>query len=126
MDSLARSCRTAAHLAWKHFRLLAGIALVVGLTLTLAANRDALAAVDWSIAPLTLAGAIALLAAAPLAQALTLRIALRRLGAAAQAVGDAPRLGALVRAALRPQRRRRLRLSRASSASGSARRRRRC
>jgi hypothetical protein len=40
-----------------------------------------LQAVDWTIEPLALAGAIALLAAAPLAQALTLRIALRRLGA---------------------------------------------
>ena len=64
MDSLARSCRTAGRVAWKHFRLIAGIALVVGLTLTLAANREALAAVDWSIDPLTLAGAIALLGGA--------------------------------------------------------------
>ena len=81
MDSLARRCRTTARWAWEHFRLVAGVALVVGLTLTLAANRDALAAVDWTIEPLALVGAIALLAAAPLAQALTLRIALRRLGA---------------------------------------------
>ena len=86
MDSLARRGRTTARWAWQHFRLVAGIALVVGLTLTLAANRDALAAVDWTIEPFALAGAIALLAAAPLAQALTLRIALRRLGAAAPPV----------------------------------------
>jgi|GEM_PF-308531 len=86
MDSLARTLRPAGRWAWKHFRLSAGIALVAGLALTLAANRDALAAVDWTIEPLALAGAIALLAAAPLGQALTLRIALRRLGAAAPPV----------------------------------------
>jgi len=86
MNSLARRARTAARWAWQHFRLLAGIALVAGLTLTLAANRDAIAAVEWSIDPLTLAGALALLAIAPLAQALTLRIALRRLGAGAPRV----------------------------------------
>ena len=86
MDSLARRARTAGRWAWQHFRLVAGIALVVGLTLTLAANRDAIAAVEWSIDPLTLAGALALLAVAPLAQALTLRIALRRLGAGAPRV----------------------------------------
>ena len=82
MDSLARRCRTTARWAWQHFGLVAGVALVVGLALTLAANRDALAAVDWTIEPFALAGAIALLAAAPLSQALTLRIALHRLGAA--------------------------------------------
>ena len=86
MNSLARSARTAGRWAWRHFRLLAGIGLIVGLTLALAANRDAIAAVDWSIDPLTLAGALALLAVAPLAQALTLRIALRRLGAGAPGV----------------------------------------
>ncbi len=86
MDSLARRARTAGRWAWRHFRLVAGIGLVVGLTLTLAANRDAIAAVEWSIDPLTLIGAIALLAVAPLAQALTLRIALRRLGAGAPRV----------------------------------------
>ncbi len=88
MDSLARRGRSTARWAWQHFRLVAGIALVVGLSLTLAANRDALAAVDWTIEPFALAGAIALLAAAPLAQALTLRIALRRLGAAAPPAGS--------------------------------------
>ncbi len=62
---------------------MAGVALVIGVTLTLAANRDAIAAVEWSIDPLTLAAALVLLALAPLAQALTLRIALRRLGASA-------------------------------------------
>lgn len=67
MDSLARRCRTAARWAWRHFRLVAGIALVAGLVLTLAANRDALATVDWTIDPLALASAIVLLAAAPLA-----------------------------------------------------------
>lgn len=86
MDSLAQVLGTAGRWIWRHFRLVAGIALVAGLALTLAANRDALGAVDWTIEPLALAGAIALLAAAPLAQALTLRIALRRLGAAAPAV----------------------------------------
>ena len=86
MDSLARRARTAGRWAWRHFRVVAGVALVAGLTLTLVAHRDALAAVDWSIEPLALAGAIALLAVAPLAQALTLRIALRRLGAGAQRV----------------------------------------
>ena len=54
MDSLARRARTAGRWAWQHFRLLAGIALVVGLALTLAANREALAAVDWTIEPLAL------------------------------------------------------------------------
>ncbi len=51
-----------------------------------AANREALAAVEWTIEPLALAAAIALLAVAPLAQALTLRIALQQLGAAAPPV----------------------------------------
>ena len=86
MDSLARRTRAAGRWAWQHFRLVAGIALVVGLALTLAANREAIAAVDWTIDPLALAGAITLLAIAPLAQALTLRIALRRLGAGAPRV----------------------------------------
>ncbi|HEV2060998.1 MAG TPA: hypothetical protein VGR11_16730, partial [Solirubrobacteraceae bacterium] len=81
MESLARRARTAGSWAWRHFRLVAGIALVVGLALTLAGNRDALAAVEWSIDPLALVAAIALLAVAALAQGLTLRIALRRLGA---------------------------------------------
>lgn len=84
MDSLARRIRPIGRWAWRHFRLLAGIALVTGLTLTLAANREALEAVDWTIEPLALAGAIALLAVGPLAQALTLRLALRRLGADAE------------------------------------------
>ncbi|MGI9098548.1 MAG: hypothetical protein ACR2H2_08690, partial [Solirubrobacteraceae bacterium] len=86
MDSLPRRARTAGRWAWKHFRLVAGVALVVGLALTLAANREAVAAVDWTIDPLALGGAMALLAVAPLAQALTLRIALRRLGAGAPPV----------------------------------------
>ena len=83
MGSLAGTLRTAGRWAWRHFRLLAGLALVAGLALMLAANRDALAAVDWTIEPLALAAAIVLLGGAPLAQALTLRIALRRLGATA-------------------------------------------
>ncbi|MDP2711748.1 MAG: polyprenol monophosphomannose synthase [Solirubrobacteraceae bacterium] len=86
MDSLARRCRTAGRWAWQHFQLVAGVALVVGLALTLAANREALSAVSWTIDPLALLGAIALLAGAPLTQALTLRIALRRLGASAPVV----------------------------------------
>ena len=80
------SLKTAGRWIWRHFRLVAGILLVVGLALALAANRDALSAVDWTVDPLALAGAIALLAVAPLAQALTLRIALRRLGATAPPV----------------------------------------
>ncbi len=87
MNSLGRSLRTAGRWAWRHFRLLAGIALVVGLGLTLSHQREAIAAVDWSIDPWALAGSVALLAIAPLLQALTLRIALRRLGASAPAVG---------------------------------------
>jgi len=87
MGSLGRSCRTAGRWAWRHFRLLAGIALVVGLGLTLTSQREAIAAVDWSIDPWALGGSIVLLAIAPLLQALTLRIALRRLGARAPAVG---------------------------------------
>jgi len=86
MDALARGSRTAGRWAWRHFRLLAGIALVVGMTLTLAAHREALASVSWTIEPLALVTSIALLAVAPLAQALTLRIALRRLGADAAPV----------------------------------------
>ncbi|MBW3654266.1 MAG: polyprenol monophosphomannose synthase [Actinobacteria bacterium] len=86
MEWLARRSRTAARWAWQHFGLVAGIALVIGMALTLAANRAALRAVDWTIEPAALAAAVALLAAAPLGQALTLRIALRRLGAAAPGV----------------------------------------
>ena len=86
MDLLARTVRTAGRWAWQRFRLLAGVALVVGMTLTLAAHRAALASVSWTIEPLALVAAIALLAVAPLAQALTLRIALRRLGAGAEPV----------------------------------------
>ncbi|MGI8728871.1 MAG: polyprenol monophosphomannose synthase [Solirubrobacteraceae bacterium] len=85
MDSLAQGLRSSARWAWKHFRPLAGIALVAGLVLTLTSNRAAIAAIDWSIDPLTLVGAALLLAIAPLLQALTLRIALRRLGATAPA-----------------------------------------
>lgn len=83
MHVIKRSCRTAGEWIWKRFRLIAGLALLVGLALTLVANHSALAGFDWSLDPLALAGALALLAAAPLAQALTLRIALRRLGASA-------------------------------------------
>ena len=86
MDSLARTFKVAGRWCWRHFRPIAGIALVAGLTLTLAANREALAAVDWTIEPATLAAAIALLAVAPLLQGLTLRIVLRRLGGAAPPV----------------------------------------
>lgn len=86
MDSLARTFKVAGRWCWRNFRPIAGIALVAGLTLTLAANREALAAVDWTIEPATLAAAIALLAVAPLLQGLTLRIVLRRLGAAAPPV----------------------------------------
>jgi dolichol-phosphate mannosyltransferase len=86
MHTLRQGCRTAGRWAWRHFRLVAGIALVAGLALTLISNRDAIAAVDWTLEPWALAGGVALLAVAPLLQALTLRIALRRLGAAAAAV----------------------------------------
>ncbi len=87
MQACKHGCRAAGRWAWRHFRLVAGIALVVGLALTLSSQRDAIAAVDWSIDPWKLGGAVALLAVAPLVQALTLRIALRRLGASAPPVG---------------------------------------
>jgi len=83
MRSIRQKSRTVGSWIWKHFRLIAGLALLGGFALTLAANRDALADFDWSLSPVALAGSVALLAAAPLAQALTLRLALRRLGAAA-------------------------------------------
>ncbi len=73
--------------AGRRFRLLAGIALLGGLTLGVEANREAIARVDWSIDPLALVGAVGLLAVAPLAQALTLHLVLRRLGARPAAVG---------------------------------------
>ncbi len=85
MRTIAKIGTTAGRWAWKRFRLLAGLALVVGLTLTLFSNRAAIAAVDVSIDPWALAGAALLLAIAPLLQALTLRIALRHLGAQAAA-----------------------------------------
>ena len=83
MGSATTACRAAGRWAWQHFRLVAGVALVIGLALSLGANRHAIAAVQWSIDPLALGGAIALLAVAPLLQAWTWRIALRRLGAEA-------------------------------------------
>jgi len=46
MDSLALRFRTAGRWAWQHFRLVAGIALATGMTLALAANHEALAAVE--------------------------------------------------------------------------------
>ena len=85
MGVLKQGCGTAGRWAWRHFRLVAGLALVVGLTLTLLAHRDAIAAVEWTLEPWMLAAAVALLAVAPLLQAWTLRIALRRLGAQAAA-----------------------------------------
>ena len=87
MHSIGRSIRSAGRWAWQHFRLVAGIGLLIGLVLTVTAQREAIAAVDWSIDPWMLAGSVALLAIAPLLQAWTLRISLRRLGASAPAVG---------------------------------------
>ncbi len=87
MDAYRQAARSAGRWARDHFRLLAGLALLAGLGLSLAGDRPALAAVDWSVDPVALAGAAVLMALAPLAQALSLRVALRRLGADAPAVG---------------------------------------
>ncbi len=87
MRAVKQGGTSAGRWAWRHFRLVAGIALVAGLVLALSHNREAIAAVDWSIDPWALAGAVVLLAVAPLLQALTLGIALRRLGAAAPVAG---------------------------------------
>jgi dolichol-phosphate mannosyltransferase len=87
MRAMKQGGKTAGRWAWRNFRLVAGIALVVGLALALVSSREAIATVDWSIDPWALAGAVALLAVAPLLQALTLGIALRRLGAAAPVAG---------------------------------------
>ncbi len=78
----------------ERFRLLAGIGLLVGLGLALADNRAALGTLAWSVDPVALGGAVALLAVAPLAQALTLRIALVRLGAGAAPVAGMLRVWA--------------------------------
>jgi dolichol-phosphate mannosyltransferase len=85
MRTAKTGCGAAAAWAWRNFRLVAGIALLAGLALTFASNREAIAAVQWTLDPWALTGAVALLAVAPLLQALTLRIALRRLGAGAPA-----------------------------------------
>jgi dolichol-phosphate mannosyltransferase len=87
MRAIKQGAKTAGRWTWRHFRVVAGIAFVVGLAMALVSNREAIAAVDWSVDPLALAGAVGLLAVAPLLQALTLGIALRRLGAAAPAAG---------------------------------------
>lgn len=86
MRAITTGFRAAGRWAWRNFRLVAGIALVIGLAVTFASNREAIDAVQWTLDPWTLAGAVALLAAAPSLQALTLRIALRRLGAGAPPV----------------------------------------
>ncbi|MEA2355452.1 MAG: dolichol-phosphate mannosyltransferase, partial [Solirubrobacteraceae bacterium] len=82
-----RGLRFSGGWASEHWRLLCGLGLLLGLGLVLRADAAAVAGVEWSVDPLAWAGAIALLGVAPLAQALTLRIALRRLGAAPGAVG---------------------------------------
>ncbi len=87
MRAMKQGCKTAGRWAWQNFRIVAGVAFVVGLTLALLSNREAVSAVDWSIDPLALAGAVALMAVAPLLQAWTLGLALRRLGAAAPLAG---------------------------------------
>jgi dolichol-phosphate mannosyltransferase len=87
MRAMKHGCKVAGRWAWRNFRLVAGVAFVIGLTLALLSNREAVAAVDWSIDPLALVGAVALLAVAPLLQAWTLGLALRRLGAGAPLAG---------------------------------------
>ena len=83
MQAAKTICTTAGRWAWGNFRLVAGIALLVGLALTFASNREAIAAVEWTLDPWKLTAGVALLAVAPLVQGWTLAIALRRLGATA-------------------------------------------
>ncbi|MDX6692294.1 MAG: dolichol-phosphate mannosyltransferase [Solirubrobacteraceae bacterium] len=83
MESTKRSARSIGAWMWRRFRLVAGVALLAGLALTVFSNRDAIAGFDWALDPVAIAASIALLAGAPLAQGLTLGTALRRLGARA-------------------------------------------
>src|SRR4051794_5237097 len=65
------------------FRPLTFLVGALGLAFAAWSQRAAIAAVDWRLHPELIAAALALLAIAPLAQALTFRLALARLGAGA-------------------------------------------
>jgi dolichol-phosphate mannosyltransferase len=67
----------------RHLRALAFAAGALGLTFAAYSQRDAIAAFDWSVDRGALAIAIALMAVAPVVQAVTFVVALRALGAPA-------------------------------------------
>ncbi len=69
------------------FRPLAAVVALLGLGFAAYAQRDAIAAFDWSADPLALLGAVGLFAVAPCLQALTWVWALRRGGAGAPSAG---------------------------------------
>jgi dolichol-phosphate mannosyltransferase len=64
----------------RNWRIIAFVVGLAGLAIAVSSQREAIAAFDWSVGAGTLAAAVALMAVAPLAQALTFVVALRALG----------------------------------------------
>ena len=79
--------RSRAAAARRHARPLLAATAVAGLALAAWSQRDALTSFDWSIDRWQLAIAVALFAVAPLLQAMTFAIGLRRIGAGRPASG---------------------------------------
>jgi dolichol-phosphate mannosyltransferase len=65
----------------RHLRPLVAVVAIAGLAVAAWSQRDAIAAFDWSIDRWQLALSVALFAVAPLLQALTFAVGLRRIGA---------------------------------------------
>src|SRR5262245_12165913 len=76
--------RAAGSWVKRHARVLAALLTIGGLTAAIASQRTAIASFDWHIDPGALLGALALLAVAPIVQAISFWMTLHRLDAHAE------------------------------------------